>query len=64
MKRKNTVLTDFVITFTVVFVVGMVVEFLYSLVVYRSGLIEAETSFRLALTLALSLAIIQRLKKK
>jgi hypothetical protein len=64
MKRKNTPAMDFVITFTVVFVVGMIIAFFYNLVVYGTSIIDGEASFRLALTLAISLGIIRQLKKK
>jgi hypothetical protein len=63
MKKNKSVLMDFVITFTVVFVVGMVIAFLYNLIVYGTSLIDGEASFRLALTLAVSLAIIRQLKR-
>jgi hypothetical protein len=55
---------DSVVTFTVVFVVGMIIAFLYNVIVYGTSLVDGEASLRLALTLAISLAVIQRLKKK
>jgi hypothetical protein len=63
MKKNKSVLMDFVITFTVVFVVGMIIAFLYNLIVNGSSIVDGETSFRLALTLAISLGIIRHLKK-
>jgi hypothetical protein len=59
--------SDFVFTFAIIFVVGMIVTFVYNLLVYRTSMIDGETSFRLALILGISLPFIQRLsssKKK
>ncbi len=63
MKKNKPIFMESAVVFTVVFFVGMIIAFLYNVIVYNSSLVDAEASFRLALTLAISIAIIQRLKK-
>ena len=61
--KKNKMVMDFVITFTVVFVVGMIITFLYNLIFFGTSIVDAENTFRLALTLAISIGILRYLKK-
>jgi len=55
---------NFAITFAVVLVVSVIVTFLYSLIVHGAGVIDWETSFRLAIILGIVLAWIQQREKK
>jgi hypothetical protein len=62
--KLNKFATDFGIAFLVIFVVGMIITFLYNLLVYRTSMIDGESSFRLALILGLSRSIFRQLEKK
>jgi hypothetical protein len=55
---------DFAVTFAVVLVVSVTVTFLYSLIVHGSGVIDWETSFRLAIILGIALPWIHQREKK
>jgi hypothetical protein len=58
--KINKLLTDFVISFTVILVVGLIITFLYNLLVYRTSMVDGEYSFRLALILGLSRSIMRQ----
>jgi hypothetical protein len=55
---------NFAVTFAIVLVVSVIVTFLYSLIVHGAGVIDWETSFRLAIILGIVLAWIQQREKK
>lgn len=55
---------DFAVTFASVLVVSVIVTFLYSLIVHGSGVIDWETSFRLAIILSIALPWIHQREKK
>jgi len=48
MNFKN-IIIDFVLHFIMVLVAAIIVSFLYSLIVHGAGVIDWETSFRLAI---------------
>ena len=56
--------TDFVIAFTVILVAGLIITFLYNLLVYRTSMVDGEYSFRLALILGLSRSIMRQFDMK
>lgn len=62
--KINKLLTDFVISFTVILVVGLIITFLYNLLVYRTSMVDGEYSFRLALILGLSRSIMRQFDVK
>jgi hypothetical protein len=51
---------DFVIAFAVILVVSLIVTFLYNLLVYRTSMIDGESSFRIALILGISRALLRQ----
>jgi len=50
-------LINFITTFVLTFVVTVIVTFLYSLIVHRAGIVDWETSFRLAIILGIVLSM-------
>jgi len=58
MKIKK-LLIDFITTFAVVLVVSAIVSFLYSLIVHGSGVVDWDTSFRLAIIFGIALPLIK-----
>lgn len=62
MKIKR-FLIDFLITFTAVFVVNLIVVFLWNLIAHGQGSFEWETAFRFAIILGIILPILTRKKK-
>ena len=64
LMKMNKLATDFVITFTVILVVSLIVTFLYNLLVYRTSMVDGESSFRLALILGISRSILRQRDKK
>jgi hypothetical protein len=62
--KMNKLATDFVIAFTVILVVSLIVTFLYNLLVYRTSMIDGESSFRLALILGISRSFLRQREKK
>ncbi len=62
--KMNKLATDFVIAFAVIFVVSLIVAFLYNLIVYRTSMIDGESSFRLALILGISRSLLRQRDKK
>ncbi len=55
---------DFVITFTVILVVSLIITFLNNLLIYRTSMVDGESSFRLALILGISRSFLRQLEKK
>jgi hypothetical protein len=55
---------DFAVTFAIVLLVSVAVTFLYSLLVHGAGIVEWETSFRLALILGIALPIVNQRGKQ
>jgi hypothetical protein len=64
LMKMNKLATDFVIAFAVILVVSLIVTFLYNLLVYRTSMVDGESSFRLALILGISRSIIRQRDKK
>lgn len=64
LMKMNKLASDFVVTFIVVLVVSLIVTFLYNLFVYRTSMIDGESSFRLALILGISLSFLRQREKK
>jgi hypothetical protein len=64
LMKTNKLATDFVIAFAVILVVSLIVTFLYNLLVYRTSMVDGESSFRLALILGISRSIIRQRDKK
>ena len=62
MKIKR-FLIDFLIVFTVAFVVNLIVVFLWNLIAHGQGSFEWETPFRFAIILGIILPILLRKKK-
>jgi len=60
----NKLATDFIIAFTVILVVSLIITFLYNLLVYRTSMVDGESSFRLALILGISHSIIRQFERK
>jgi hypothetical protein len=63
MKMKK-VTSEFFVTFAVVFVVSMVIELLFNILVYRTSMVNGELGLRTALTLSISLALLRLWGKK
>ncbi len=57
-------LINFTITFALTLVITVVVTFLYSLIVHGTGIIDWETSFRLAIILGIVLPSTRAGEKK
>jgi hypothetical protein len=55
---------DFVIAFAVILMVSMIVTFLYNLLVYRTSMVDGESSFRLALIVGISRSLLHQRDKK
>jgi len=55
---------DFVVMFVIVLVVNLIVTFLYSLIFHGLGVIDWETAFQFAITLAIILPWVRRREKK
>jgi hypothetical protein len=64
LMKMSKLATEFLIAFTVILVVSLMVTFLYNLLVYRTSIVDGESSFRLALTLGLSRSILRQREKK
>jgi hypothetical protein len=64
LMKMNKFATDFVIAFTVILVVSLIVTFLYNLLVYRTSMVDGESSFRLALILGISRSLLRHRDKK
>jgi hypothetical protein len=64
LMKMNKLATDFVIAFTVILVVSLIVTFLYNLLVYRTSMVDGESSFRIALILGISRSILRQRDKK
>ncbi len=64
LMKMNKLATEFLIAFTVILVVSLIVTFLYNLLVYRTSIVDGESSFRLALILGLSRSILRQGDKK
>jgi len=62
--KLNNLAMDFVIAFTVILVVSLIITFLYNLLVYRTSMVDGESSFRLALILGISRSFLRQLDKK
>jgi hypothetical protein len=62
--KINKLATDFIIAFTVILVVSLIITFLYNLLVYRTSMVDGESSFRLALILGISRSIMRQFEKK
>ena len=62
--KMNKLAIDFVIAFSVILVVSLIVTFLYNLLVYRTSMIDGESSFRLALILGISRSLLRQREKK
>jgi len=62
--KINKLATDFVMAFAVILMVGLIVTFLYNLIMYRTSMIDGESSFRLALIIGISRSIIRQREKK
>jgi hypothetical protein len=62
--KMNKVATDFVVAFTVILVVSLMITFLYNLLVYRTSMVDGESSFRLALILGISRSILRQRDRK
>jgi len=60
----NKLATDFIVAFTVILVVSLIITFLYNLLVYRTSMVDGESSFRLALILGISHSIIRQFERK
>jgi len=60
----NKLATDFIIAFMVILVVSLIITFLYNLLVYRTSMVDGESSFRLALILGISHSIIRQFERK
>lgn len=56
--------TDFIVMFAVVMVVNLIVTYLYSLIVHGSGVIDWETAFQFAISLAIILPWLRKHEKK
>jgi glycerol uptake facilitator-like aquaporin len=63
MSFKN-LLTEFVITFSVVFVIAAVVSFLYSLIAHGEGVVDWDHSVRLAIIFGIVLLWIRARQSK
>lgn len=55
---------DFATTFAVVLIVGLVVSYLYDLIVHGAGLLEWESSIRFAIILGIVLPWVNQRQKK
>jgi type IV secretory pathway TrbL component len=64
LMKINKLATDFVIAFTIILVVGLIVTFLYNLLVYRTSMVDGEYSFRLALILGIARSFLRQQDKK
>ena len=62
--KIDRLLTDFIIAFLVILVVSLIVTFLYNLLVYRTSVVDGESSFRLALILGISRSFLKQLDKR
>jgi hypothetical protein len=62
--KLNKLATDFIIAFTIILVVSLIITFLYNLLVYRTSMVDGESSFRLALILGISHSFLRQLEKK
>lgn len=60
----KTLIMKSLVTFTIVFVVTIVVTFLYSLILHNSYSIDWETSFRLAIILAVVFPVLGIIENK
>ena len=56
--------TSFVIVGSIVFIVTLIVAYLYNVVVHGNGVLEWESSIRLALILGIALPIVRQLDRK
>ena len=56
--------TSFVIIGSIVFIVTLIVAYLYNVVVHGNGVLEWESSIRLALILGIALPIVRQLDRK
>jgi ABC-type sugar transport system permease subunit len=63
MKFKN-ILRGFVVYFVLILVVSAVVSYLYSLVAHGQGVIDWDSSFRLAFILGVTLPFVSELERK
>jgi hypothetical protein len=61
MKFKK-LASDFAINFIIVLVVSIIVTYLYSFIVHSSGVIDWETSFRLALIFGIVIPLANKRK--
>ena len=53
--KFSDLIVDFIITFVIIFLAGVVVTFLYNLLVHDQSTVEWATSIRLALILGITL---------